>query len=84
MPLGARPGAQSSECCVYPDSALKFHLAYDPRNHQSNYAASQQLFNSYPQSMRERLGGPTRQYEVLRRGELIVPGSALQPSALVH
>jgi hypothetical protein len=46
-------GSQSSECCVYPDSALKFHLAYDPRNHQSNYAASQQLFNSYPQSMRE-------------------------------
>jgi hypothetical protein len=22
--------------CVYPGSTLKFHLAYDPRNHQTN------------------------------------------------
>jgi hypothetical protein len=22
--------------CVYPDSTLKFHFAYDPRNHQTN------------------------------------------------
>src|SRR5271165_3117428 len=60
--------------CVYPGSTLKFHLAYDPRDHQSDYAASQQLFDPHPQSVRERLGNPTRQYEVLRGGELFVPG----------
>jgi hypothetical protein len=28
--------------CVYPDSTLKFHFAYDPRNHQTNPEVSQQ------------------------------------------
>ncbi|WP_180982489.1 hypothetical protein [Methylocella silvestris] len=60
--------------CVYPDSTLKFHLAYDPRNHQSNYEVSQQLFNSYPPAVRARLGALTRQYKVLRGEELIALG----------
>jgi hypothetical protein len=60
--------------CVYPDSTLKFHMAYDPRNHQSNYDVSQQLFNSYPPAVRERLGGLTRDYKVLRGAELIALG----------
>ena len=60
--------------CVYPDSALKFHMAYDPRNHQSNYDVSQQLFNSYPPAVRERLGSLTRDYKVLRGAELIALG----------
>ncbi|VTZ52234.1 conserved hypothetical protein [Methylocella tundrae] len=60
--------------CVYPDSTLKFHLAYDPRNHESNYDVSQQLFNSYPPAVREKLGPLTRQYKVLRGSELIALG----------
>ncbi len=60
--------------CVYQDSTLKFHMAYDPRNHQSNYDVSQQLFNSYPPAGRERLGGLTREYKVLRGSELIALG----------
>jgi len=60
--------------CVYRDSILKFHLAYDPRNHESNYAVSQQLFSSYPAPIRARLGGLTRDYRVLRGEELIALG----------
>ena len=57
--------------CVYPDSILKFHLAYDPRNHQPNAEVSQQMFNSYPAAVRARLGTLTRDYKVLRGSELI-------------
>ncbi|WP_026607612.1 hypothetical protein [Methylocapsa acidiphila] len=57
--------------CVYPDSILKFHLAYDPRNHQTDANVSQQLFDSYPPAVRARLGGLTREYKVLRGSELI-------------
>jgi hypothetical protein len=57
--------------CVYPDSILKFHQAYDPRNRQTNDAVSQQLFNSYPAAVRARLGGLTRAYRVMRGSELI-------------
>lgn len=41
--------------CVYPDSTLKFHFAYDPRNHQTNPGVSQQLFDSYPAAVRRGL-----------------------------
>jgi hypothetical protein len=57
--------------CVYPDSILKFHLAYDPHNHQPNAAVSQQMFDSYPTAVRARLGTLTREYKVLRGSELI-------------
>lgn len=60
--------------CVYPDSRLKFHLAYDPRNHQTNADVSQQLFNSYPAAVRARLGTLTREYKVLSGSELIALG----------
>ena len=60
--------------CVYPDSILKFHLAYDPRNHQTNNQASQQLFDSYPAAVRARLGTLTRADKVLRGSELIALG----------
>ncbi len=60
--------------CVYPDSILKFHLAYDPRNHQTDLNVSQQLFDSYPAAVRARLGGLTRDYKVLRGSELIQLG----------
>lgn len=60
--------------CVYPDSTLKFHLAYDPRDHRSNLEASRQLFDSYPPAVRARLGALTRNYKVLRGAELIALG----------
>ena len=57
--------------CVYPGSTLKFHFAYDPRNHQTNPQVSQQLFDSYPAPVRARLGTLTRNYKVLSGSELI-------------
>ncbi len=60
--------------CVYPGSTLKFHLAYDPRNHQTNPQVSQQLFDSYPAAVRARLGTLTRNYKVLSGSELIKLG----------
>jgi hypothetical protein len=60
--------------CVYPDSILKFHLAYDPRNHQPNADVSQQMFATYPAAVQARLGTLTRDYKVLRGSELISLG----------
>lgn len=57
--------------CVYPDSILKFHQAYDPRNHATNYGVSEQLFGTYPPAVRARLGTLTHDYHVLRGAELI-------------
>jgi hypothetical protein len=60
--------------CVYKDSTLKFHLAYDPRNHVVNSQVSQQMFDSYPATVQVRLGTLTRAYKVLRGDELIALG----------
>jgi hypothetical protein len=60
--------------CVYPDSTLKFHLAYDPHNHEVNSQVSQQLVSSYPASVQARLGILKRKYKVLRGSELIALG----------
>jgi hypothetical protein len=60
--------------CVYKDSTLKFHLAYDPHDHAVNPQISQQMFNSYPAAVRARLGSLTREYKVLHGTELIALG----------
>jgi hypothetical protein len=60
--------------CVYPGSTFKFHLAYDPRNHQTNPEVSRQLFDSYPAAVRARLGTLARYYKVLSGSELIKLG----------
>lgn len=60
--------------CVYPDSTLKFHLAYDPRDHVPNAQVSQQMFGSYPAPVQARLGSLTREYKILRGSELIALG----------
>ncbi|MCX8254110.1 hypothetical protein RHAL1_03881 [Beijerinckiaceae bacterium RH AL1] len=57
--------------CVYRDSVFKFHQAYDPRNHITNYAVSDQLFATYPEAVRDRLGTLTKQFTVMRGQELI-------------
>lgn len=57
--------------CVYPDSILKFHQAYNLRNRQTDFGISQQLFDSYPAAVRARLGTLTRNFKVLTGTELI-------------
>ncbi len=57
--------------CVYPDSLLKFHKAYDLRTKIANEEISEQLMASYPPAVREKLGELTRNYKVLTGSELI-------------
>ena len=60
--------------CVYPDSLVKFHAAYDPRNKVINWDETQKLFSTYPRSVQARLGTLTREYRVLSGAELISLG----------
>ena len=60
--------------CVYPDSLVKFHAAYDPRNKVINWDETQKLFSTYPATVRARLGTLTREYKVLSGAELISLG----------
>ncbi len=60
--------------CVYRSSVFKFHQAYDPRDHVTNWAVTGQLFGTYPVSVRDRLGALTKQFTVLKGGELIELG----------
>ncbi len=57
--------------CVYKDSIFKFHQAYDPRNHVTNWQVSDALLHTYPDAVRERLGTLTKQFTILRGTELI-------------
>ncbi len=57
--------------CVYKSSVFKFHQAYDPRDHVTNWEVTGQLFNTYPVAVRERLGALTKQFTVLSGSELI-------------
>ena len=57
--------------CVYKDSIFKFHQAYDPRNHVTNWSVTDQLYQTYPEAVRDRLGTPTKTFTVLRGTELI-------------
>ena len=73
--------------CVYRDSVFKFHQAYDPRNHATNYAVSDELFHTYPEAVRDRLGTLTKQFTILRGQELIDLGvrdcNAPQPRIMI-
>jgi hypothetical protein len=60
--------------CVYPDSLVKFHAAYDPRNKAINWDETQKLFSTYPAPVQARLGTLTREYKVLSGAELISLG----------
>jgi len=60
--------------CVYPDSILKFHQAYNENTKIRDYGVSAELFNSYPPAVRARLGTLTREYRILRGSELIQLG----------
>lgn len=60
--------------CVYPDSVLKFHQAYNAFNHEPDLSVSAELFSSYPAAVQSRLGYLTRRYTVLSGAELIALG----------
>lgn len=60
--------------CVYPSSIFKFHQAYNELNHISDYGVSAELFNSYPDAVRARLGALTRNFKILTGAELIELG----------
>ncbi|MBV8849795.1 MAG: hypothetical protein JOZ16_09465 [Methylobacteriaceae bacterium] len=60
--------------CVYPDSLVKFHAAYDPRNKAINWDETQKLFSTYPAPVQARLGTLTREYKILSGAELISLG----------
>jgi hypothetical protein len=60
--------------CVYPDSLVKFHLAYNAIDRQTDAGVSDELFRSYPAAVQQRLGYLTRQYRVLTGNELISLG----------
>jgi len=60
--------------CVYPSSTLKFHQAYNDITKEVDYGVTNELWSSYPQGVREKLGTLTRKYKVLRGSELIALG----------
>lgn len=57
--------------CVYKSSVLRFHQAYDWNTKEVDHRVSDQLFRSYPQAVRARLGYLTRKYKSLSGAELI-------------
>jgi len=60
--------------CVYPWSVLKFHTAYNQYTKEIDAGISAELFNSYPEPVRARLGYLTRNYRNLSGEELISLG----------
>ena len=60
--------------CVFPDSLLKFHQAYNDITKETDLGISDELWRSYPAPVRARLGTLTRQYKVMRGTELIALG----------
>lgn len=57
--------------CVYPNSVLRFHKAYNPYTKAVNDGVSDAMMQAYPPSVRERLGFLTREYKSLTGAELI-------------
>lgn len=57
--------------CVYPASVLRFHQAYNRDTKVVDHGISDELFASYPEAVRRRLGYLTRQYRSLSGTELI-------------
>ena len=60
--------------CVFPSSILRFAKIYDRDTRRVDVAASDELFRSYPQAVRERLGYLTRRYKALSGDQLIALG----------
>ncbi|HUO55406.1 MAG TPA: hypothetical protein VMU18_11725 [Rhodoblastus sp.] len=74
--------------CVYPNSVLRFHKAYNPFTKATNDSISDAMMAAYPPAVRARLGVLTRQYKSLTGSELIRLGvrdcdAPAQPRILV-
>ncbi len=57
--------------CVYPKGVLRFHQAYNRDTREVDHGISNQLFSTYPEPVRRRLGYLTRAYKSLSGAELI-------------
>ncbi|MCI4677073.1 hypothetical protein K9U39_12485 [Rhodoblastus acidophilus] len=57
--------------CVYPNSLLRFHKAYNPITKATNDWVSDAMMVAYPPAVRARLGILNRQYKTLTGSELI-------------
>jgi hypothetical protein len=57
--------------CVYPDSVLRFHKAYNPITKATNDGVTEAMMRAYPPAVRARLGVLTRKYKSLTGSELI-------------
>jgi hypothetical protein len=57
--------------CVYPNSVLRFHKAFNPLTRATNEDVSGAMLSAYPPAVRERLGLLSRQYKSLTGSELI-------------
>lgn len=60
--------------CVFKSSVLRFAKVYDPWTKRVDFAATDALFRSYPQTVRSRLGYLTRKFKTLSGEELIALG----------
>ena len=60
--------------CVFPDSKIKFHQAYNAITREADLGISAKLFASYPAAVQARLGYLTREYRILSGSELIALG----------
>ncbi len=60
--------------CVFPDSIVKFHKAYDVKTKIADESVSRELMSAYPPAVQARLGQLTREYRALRGAELIELG----------
>lgn len=60
--------------CVYPDSKIKFHQAYNAITREVDLGISAKLFAAYPAAVQTRLGYLTREYRILSGAELITLG----------
>lgn len=60
--------------CVFKNSVFKFHQAYNPNNHVTNWQVTDALYQTYPEAVRERLGTPTKTFTIMRGAELIALG----------
>jgi hypothetical protein len=60
--------------CVYPNSVLKFHAAYNANTKEIDTGWSDKLMSMYPPRVRARLGQLERPYKVLYGKELIQLG----------
>ncbi len=74
MPFGVHDGARPAERLRLSGFGLQVPPGLRSDNHITNWEVSDQLFNTYPVAVRERLGTLTKSFTILRGEELIELG----------